>query len=49
MLFLSKGTVNSHKMNIFNKLSIKKTASLVIYAVKNNLEIKNEQPEKNES
>jgi DNA-binding NarL/FixJ family response regulator len=36
-LFLSKRTVDSHRANILEKTGSKNTASLVVYAIKNNL------------
>src|SRR5690554_1353839 len=36
-LFLSPHTVNTHRKNIMQKLGIKNTASIVVYAVKANL------------
>ena len=36
-LFLSKRTVDTHRANILEKTSSKNTASLVVYAIKNNL------------
>lgn len=36
-LFLSPHTVNTHRKNIMNKLGVKNTASIVMYAVKANL------------
>ena len=36
-LFLSKHTVNTHRKNIMNKLGVKNTAGIVMYAVKMNL------------
>lgn len=36
-LFLSPHTVNTHRKNIMNKLGVKNTASIVMYAVKTNL------------
>lgn len=36
-LFISTKTVNTHKMNILNKLGLKNTAELVRYAIKNEL------------
>ncbi len=36
-LFISKRTVDKHRANILAKTGCKNTASLVIYAVKNNL------------
>jgi len=36
-LFLSPHTVNTHRKNIMNKLGVKNTASIVMYAVKSNL------------
>ena len=36
-LSLSKRTVDSHRQNILNKLSLKNTAGLIKYAIKNNL------------
>ncbi len=36
-LFISKRTVDKHRANILSKTGCKNTASLVIYAVKNNL------------
>lgn len=35
-LFLSKHTVNTHRKNIMNKLGVKNTAGIVMYAVKEN-------------
>lgn len=37
MLFLSKHTVNTHRKNILNKLGVKNTAGIVMYAVKTQL------------
>jgi DNA-binding NarL/FixJ family response regulator len=37
MLFLSPHTVNTHRKNIMNKLGVKNTAGIVMYAVKINL------------
>ena len=36
-LFLSKRTVDTHRANILEKTGSKNTASLVVYAIKNNL------------
>ncbi len=36
-LFLSPHTVNTHRKNIMQKLGVKNTASIVMYAVKSNL------------
>ncbi len=36
-LFISKRTVDKHRANILAKTGCKNTASLVVYAVKNNL------------
>lgn len=36
-LFISVKTVDTHKMHILDKLGLKNTAELVLYAVKNNL------------
>lgn len=36
-LFLSSHTVNTHRKNIMNKLGVKNTAGIVMYAVKSNL------------
>jgi len=36
-IFLSTHTVNTHRKNIMNKLGIKNTAGIVIYAVKENI------------
>lgn len=36
-LFLSKHTVNTHRKNILNKLGVKNTAGIVMYAVKTQL------------
>ena len=36
-LFLSVHTVMTHRKNIMNKLGVKNTAGIVIYAVKENL------------
>lgn len=36
-LFISSKTVNTHKMNILDKLGLKNTAELVRYAIKNEL------------
>ena len=36
-LFLSKRTVDSHRANILEKTGSKNTASLVVYAIKNNI------------
>ncbi len=36
-LFLSKRTVDTHRANILDKTGSKNTASLVVYAIKNNL------------
>ena len=35
-LFLSKHTVNTHRKNIMNKLGVKNTAGIVMYAIKEN-------------
>ena len=35
-LFLSKHTVNTHRKNIMNKLGVKNTAGIVMYAVREN-------------
>jgi DNA-binding NarL/FixJ family response regulator len=37
LLFISKRTVDKHRANILDKTGCKNTASLVVYAVKNNL------------
>ncbi len=37
MLFLSPHTVNTHRKNIMQKLGVKNTASIVMYAVKSHL------------
>jgi DNA-binding NarL/FixJ family response regulator len=36
-LFLSPHTVNTHRKNIMQKLGVKNTAAIVMYAVKTNL------------
>lgn len=36
-LFLSNHTINTHRKNIMNKLGVKNTAGIVMYAVKTNL------------
>jgi DNA-binding NarL/FixJ family response regulator len=36
VLFLSKHTVNTHRKNIMNKLGVKNTAGIVMYAIKEN-------------
>jgi DNA-binding NarL/FixJ family response regulator len=37
ILFLSNHTINTHRKNIMNKLGVKNTAGIVMYAVKTNL------------
>lgn len=41
-LLISNNTVDVHRRNILDKLKLKNTASLVRYAIDNNLKIKNE-------
>jgi DNA-binding CsgD family transcriptional regulator len=36
-LFISKRTVDAHRANILEKTGCKNTASLVVYAIRNNL------------